>query len=57
MVGVSPAHRSKGLGSLLIAKDLAEADRDQARTGTKALTASYELYLHHGWKWVDEINL
>lgn len=55
ILGVSPAYQRKGLGAMLIAEGLANADRDNARTYIEASPAGYELYLRHGWKQVDEV--
>ena len=55
ILAVSPAHQRKGVGAMLIAEGLADADRDHTRTYIEASPAGYELYLRHGWKEVDAI--
>lgn len=42
---------------MLIAEDLADADRDNARSYLEKSAAGSGLYLRHGWEQVDEFEI
>ncbi|KAL9597559.1 MAG: hypothetical protein Q9219_005061 [cf. Caloplaca sp. 3 TL-2023] len=54
---VSPDYQRRGLGSMLIREGLAAADRDNAKAYIEASPKGLQLYLRHGWKVVDRVEV
>ncbi|KFY05751.1 hypothetical protein V492_08317 [Pseudogymnoascus sp. VKM F-4246] len=55
ILAVRPEYQRKGLGSMLLAPVLEQADRENAKAFVQGSAQGIGLYLKHGWEEVDEI--
>ena len=54
---VDPAYQRRGLGTMLLGKGLAEADKARAKTFIEATVPGLPMYLRHGFEEVDAIKI